>query len=371
MIITRYSATNLRSINFVNILPSKNINIVLGKNNDGKTSLLEGIYFASCLKSFKPVDSQLLIKHNQSALQVLLNVTKSNYNHVITIENRLNSVKIAKVDDTKTNIKSLMLMFPAIALSFGTENIVLQTSEHRRKLLDWGAFHVEPSYLDLHKSYLKTIKQRNSVLKQGNKDGLDVWTNKLGLLGDKIDIKRAEYFSVLNEQFSKYKDIIKSYDNSVYTDISNSTIKYSPGWNTTLPLTEVLMASMDKDLALKYTTRGPHRADITFTALENDLKNTSSMSTQIITSLLIILSQSEVFHVKHGFRPIILIDDLFFGIDDNNLRLVINLLVDSKTQCFITAPDLYTEKLMNMCANEQDIKIFKFNDKKAIEEING
>ena len=99
------------------------------------------------------------------------------------------------------------------------------------------------------------------------------------------------------------------------------------------------------------------------------LKNISSMSTQIIISLLLVLSQAEVFHVKHGFRPVILIDDLFFGIDDKNLRLVINLLVGSKAQCFITAPDLYKEKIKSLGRTANEVKMYEFIDGEIQEGI--
>ena len=66
--------------------------------------------------------------------------------------------------------------------------------------------------------------------------------------------------------------------------------------------------------------------------------------------------------MKHGVRPIILIDDLFFGIDDKNLRLVINLLVGSKTQCFITAPDLYKEKIESLGKATAEVKLYEFID---------
>ena len=81
------------------------------------------------------------------------------------------------------------------------------------------------------------------------------------------------------------------------------------------------------------------------------------MSTQIISSLLVIISQAKVFHVKHKYNPIILIDDLFFGIDDKNLQLVINLLMSSKAQCFLTAPDLYRAKLEDI-ADNKNVKIY-------------
>ena len=88
----------------------------------------------------------------------------------------------------------------------------------------------------------------------------------------------------------------------------------------------------------------------------------SSMSTQIILSLLVVLSQSEVFHVKHGFRPIILIDDIFFGIDDKNLKLVINLLLDSKAQSFVSAPDLYKEKIRSLDKDSKEIRLYEIHN---------
>ena len=94
------------------------------------------------------------------------------------------------------------------------------------------------------------------------------------------------------------------------------------------------------------------------------------MSTQVINGLLLVLSQAKVFHVEHGDKPIILIDDLFFGIDDKNLLLVINLLVDSEAQCFVTAPDLYKAKLEESIINNREIRIYEFKEK-GLRVVNG
>jgi recombinational DNA repair ATPase RecF len=93
------------------------------------------------------------------------------------------------------------------------------------------------------------------------------------------------------------------------------------------------------------------------------LKDVSSMSTQVINALLLLLSQAKAFHVEHNDKPIILIDDLFFGIDDKNLLLVINLLIDSEAQCFVTAPDLYKAKLEESIINKKEIRIYEFKEK--------
>ena len=67
--------------------------------------------------------------------------------------------------------------------------------------------------------------------------------------------------------------------------------------------------------------------------------------------------------MKHHEKPIILIDDLFFGIDDKNLLLVINLLIDSKAQCFVTAPDLYKAKLEEFISDNKEIRVYEFKGK--------
>ncbi len=80
------------------------------------------------------------------------------------------------------------------------------------------------------------------------------------------------------------------------------------------------------------------------------------------------LAQCQVFHMEHGYKPILLIDDLFFGIDDKNLRLVVNLLRELSAQCFLTAPDLYHEKLKSLDLEDKNTNIYKLINGKIIQE---
>ena len=369
MYIKQYSASRLRSINLATLFPSKHVNIIVGNNNAGKTSLIEGIYYCSALKSFKAVPTETLIQNKENSFKILLKAVKYGENLEIYTEKSLNSPKIVKVDEKRVTTKTLLLTLPCIALSFGVENIIIQSSEQRRGFLDWGAFHVEPNHLTNFKNYTKSLKQRNSLLKKSDTTSMDYWTNELSKHGLLLHNQRSEYFIDLNKEFVSYTDKLTSFDKSVYNDIKNTTISYNQGWEKAFGLSEALTHNLTKDRAIKHTSVGPHRADLLFSVNGTDLKNISSMSTQIIISLLLVLSQAEVFHVKHGFRPVILIDDLFFGIDDKNLRLVINLLVGSKAQCFITAPDLYKEKIKSLGRKANEVKMYEFIDGEIQEEI--
>jgi DNA replication and repair protein RecF len=221
---------------------------------------------------------------------------------------------------------------------------------------------VEHSYLDLYKNFNKALKQRNNILKKREVDNLDYWDNLFIKYGDEIHNKRKDYFILLNKYFIDYKSKILEIIPDAYDDIKDSTLIFEQGWDKSLPLHESIRSLREKDLALKHTSAGPHRCDIRFRSNGNNLKDMSSMSTQVINGLLLVLSQAKVFHVEHGDKPIILIDDLFFGIDDKNLLLVINLLVDSEAQCFVTAPDLYKAKLEESI-NNTVTRIYEFKGK--------
>ena len=369
MYIKQYSASKLRSINLATLFPSKYVNIIVGNNNAGKTSLIEGIYYCSSLKSFKAVPTETLIQKNENSLKLLLKVVKCGEDLDIYAEKPLNSPKTSKVNDKRVTAKTLLLTLPCIALSFGVENIIIQAGEQRRGFLDWGSFHVEPNHLTNFKNYTKSLKQRNSLLKKSDTTNIDYWTQEVFKYGLLVHNQRNQYFLDLNKEFISYTDKLTSFDKSVYADIKNTTISYYKGWEDSLGLEESLANALNKDKVIKHTSVGPHRADLLFNTNKTDLKDISSMSTQIIISLLLVLSQAEVFHVKHGFRPVILIDDLFFGIDDKNLKLVINLLVGSKAQCFITAPDLYKEKIKSLGRKADEVKMYEFIDGEIQEEI--
>ena len=367
MQIKQFTATNIRSLDFVSLTPLDHVNIIIGKNNDGKTTLLESLYFSSSLKSFRSVTSSSLIKNGQNSLNILLNVSKSTENLTISLEKKLKGANFSKINEKRCSAKDLFLSFPVLALNFGAENIVTGSSDERRSLLDWGTFHVEHKYLLVFKDYQKALKQRNSLLKKKSLDNLDYWTTTLAELGETMNAYRERYFHTLNDQFVAYKKNILEIIPDAYDDIKNSALEYYRGWNKKETLYDALNNSLEKDIMLKHTTSGPHRCDMILSSNGYELKNVSAMSTQIITGLLLVLCQSRVFHVEHGHRPIILIDDLFFGIDDKNLTLVINLLKDSSAQCFITAPDLYRSKLDEVCMKDEKIRMYEFEDRKLME----
>ena len=370
MRVLQLSTTGLRSLDLLTVFPSPNLNFIFGKNNAGKTSLLEALYLCGNAKSFKQANVDSLIKKDKKSLKILLKSVKFDEKYSISYEKTLNVQKKAKINDKSANTFSLMVQTPLMCLTFGSENLINLPPEYRRGLLDTGLFHVKHEYYEIYRSFSNNLKQRNKLLKTATYENLDFWTNKI--IEDSLIINkhRDDYFQELQRAYATIIQEIVGFDKETYDDIKSSQISYYQGWPKGLSMKEACASCLDKDKALKYSTAGPHRADVFITTNADNIKEIGSMSTQIIVSLCFMLAQARVFHVKQKYSPILLIDDLFFGIDDKNLALVINLLLESKIQCFLTAPDLYKETITGLNLDHKETKMFELKNGVIAEEKN-
>ena len=331
------------------------ITIICGENNAGKTSLLEAIYLTSNLKSFKGVPNAELIRSSSNIFKISLNFMQNSLKSNIFVEKTLKSSKIL-YNDEKTTKSDISLLFPCYSLVFGFNNILLNDSSYRRDFIDTGMFHVEPESRKSFNVFEKALKQRNFLLKSKKYDSIDLWDRQLIDANNKLSEYRESYFKCLKNHFSTIIESIKNKIPEIYNDISSLELEYINGWGSDC-FDMVLKQNQSKDRSLGYTSRGTHRSDFIVTSLGKPVRESGSMSTLVLSCLIINLAKINVFHVKHGFKPVLLIDDLFFGIDDKNLRTVVKLLVHSRGNIVLTAPNIYKKILEKVCEENQELKL--------------
>ena len=331
------------------------ITIICGENNAGKTSLLEAIYLTSNLKSFKGVPNAELIRSSSNLFKISLNFMQNSLKSNIFVEKTLKSSKIL-YNDEKTTKSDISLLFPCYSLVFGFNNILLNDSSYRRDFIDTGMFHVEPESRKSFNVFEKVLKQRNFLLKSKKYDSIDLWDRQLIDANNKLSKYRESYFKCLKNHFSTIIKNIKNKIPEIYNDISSLELEYINGWGSDC-FDMVFKQNQSKDRNLGYTSRGTHRSDFIVTSLGKPVRESGSMSTLVLSCLIINLAKINVFHVKHGFRPVLLIDDLFFGIDDKNLRTVVKLLVHSRGNIVLTAPNIYKKILEKVCEENQELKL--------------
>ena len=331
------------------------ITIICGENNAGKTSLLEAIYLTSNLKSFKGVPNAELIRSSSNIFKISLNFIQNSLKSNIFVEKTLKSSKIL-YNDEKSTKSDISLLFPCYSLVFGFNNILLNDSSYRRDFIDTGMFHVEPESRKSFNVFEKVLKQRNFLLKSKKYDSIDLWDRQLIDANNKLSEYRESYFKCLKNHFSTIIESIKNKIPEIYNDISSLELEYINGWGSDC-FDMVLKQNQSKDRSLGYTSRGTHRSDFIVTSLGKPVRESGSMSTLVLSCLIINLAKINVFHVKHGFKPVLLIDDLFFGIDDKNLRTVVKLLVHSRGNIVLTAPNIYKKILEKVCEENQELKL--------------
>lgn len=355
MEINTLSIQDFRSLSLKTIHFKTPVTILIGNNNAGKTTILESIYFCSNLKSFKTTPNQELIKKGSDCFKISLNYTNKSLKNNIFIEKSLNVSKCS-VNNKKISKKDLYNIFPCYSLVFGFNNILLNDSSYRRDFLDSGLFHVEQKSYTAISNFNKIIKQRNYLLKSKNLKDLEFWNRQLINSNLVVNEYRSNYFKVLKNELHKIISLLKDTDHNIYNDISSIDINYNNGWGSG-HYENVLKENTEKDINIGYTSSGSHRSDFTIISNNTPVKESGSMSTLVLSCLLVTLAKINAFHVKHGYKPALLIDDLFFGIDDNNLNTVIKLLVSSKGNIVVTSPSIYEEILSNVDQNNKEITL--------------
>ena len=355
MRITSLSIQDFRSLSLLNIEFKKNISILYGHNNAGKTTVLEAIFFCSNLKSFKQLSNVELINSSSTNFKLSLKFLQKSLNNSIYVEKSLKSSKCL-YNNEKISKKLLTNSFPCYSLVFGFNNLLLNDSSYRRDFIDSGMFHVEPNAHLAVSAYEKTLRQRNYLLKTNNQKDLDFWDNELASNNQGLSEMRLSYFTKLNTEFVKIISDLKAELPEIYEEIASLKMTYLKGWMTDDFKTELTNNSL-KDYNAGYTTIGSHRCDLLITSNGRPVKESGSMSTLVMSCLLVFLAKSNVFHVKHGYKPVLLIDDLFFGIDNKNLNTVIKLLIYTEGNIVVSAPNIYKDILEKLSINNSEIEL--------------
>ncbi|MCL1925174.1 MAG: DNA replication/repair protein RecF [Defluviitaleaceae bacterium] len=328
MFIEKLEFKNLRNLEDGELLLNENINILYGDNAQGKTNLLEAIYFAAIGRSHRTNNYKELIKFGET--ETLISLVTFNADTRIKIHLTKN-LKEIYVDSFK--IKKLGELFGnLLVVIFSPEDLdlVKHGPNLRRKFIDLTLCQLSKVYYYDLGLYYKTLNQRNNLLKKKDKDisTIFLWDEQLATYGEKIMNYRQNYIKEINE-----------FASIIHSDITNGKetleILYKPNVNINLQggLKEKLEKNLERDILLKTTTSGIHRDDILVTINGLEAKTYGSQGQQRTASLAMKLSTVLHIHKEKELYPIVLLDDVFSELDKNRQEFLLKSL---KGQVIIT-----------------------------------
>ena len=307
-----------------------NINLVLGNNGDGKTSLLEAIYVSMLgtpLNSFTKAGRELS-RNNQGLFSSESKAIDHRGNTTTYKFSFTNNGSKHLCDDIKTTIRAAYLNTPVCLIDSSIEKLASEAPDYRRKLIDRSAFHVEPEHAESYRKLQKAIKQRNRAIKNGDTiNVIKTWDKTISKEGEKVTENRKSFIEELQIELSLIQKKISKREINV---------EFKCGWGEG-KLSDYLEKNIKRDVAAKRTMGGPHRADMLVTLDGKSAKEFSSKGEEKQMSLTVSFGISNLIERKTGALPMLLIDELESGLDEDALVRISEYIKNLNNQLLITA----------------------------------
>jgi len=195
---------------------------------------------------------------------------------------------------------------------------------------------VKPETVNLHNTYNKALQQRNkSLRKKLPIEQLNNWTEQVLESGLLLSKEQYDFFQVFKEVSLEY--ISKAVISNNISFLQDINLHFISGWDTSKTMRKSFQDSLPKDMALGYTTQGPHRQDFVFSV---EKKKAAANLSRGQIKLLIILMFLSSYDVINEFSPresLLLIDDIGSELDEDNLQILFNIISSDKNQVILTA----------------------------------
>jgi len=318
----------LRNILRAHLEFAPGLNLIVGPNASGKTSLLESIALLCQGRSFRTARLDQLVQNGQSGLMVFANIRDAGRLHTLGLarEKKKTQVKLDGVPLARST--DLIELQPLHVITPESHEILDQGPRMRRQYLDWGVFHVKHEYLQFWQRYHRILRQRNHALRQGEPTrAVQAWDRPLVEEANRLHRMRQDYLDLLSPALAVFGQQLLEMD---------VEYRYQPGWSAGCEdLMAQLALDLDKDRERGFTHSGPQRADISVRTEGHRVQQVFSRGQQKLLICAMYLAQ-----VAKAPKPgILLIDDLPAELDSKRRASLLSAAASTGAQVFITATE--------------------------------
>lgn len=362
MFLKQLSILNFKNYDEAQLVLSEKVNCFLGNNGEGKTNLLDAIYYLSFCKSFfNSIDSQN-IKYEMPFFVVEGEYARNGKKETIYCGLKKGQKKQFKRN--KKNYERLadhIGMIPLVIITPIDILLIIDGSDIRRKFVDGIISQYDTSYLNNLLSYNKALNHRNLLLKSFwknrsfDQESLEVWNDQLVQYGKLIYQARNQFITDFTPIFQKF-----------YTKLSGDKEQVSLEYRSQLSegeFNDLLKNNLEQDRANHYSNIGIHKDDLVFLLGDMPLKKFGSQGQQKTYLLALKLAQAELIQNISEQKVIILLDDIYDKLDGDRMNQLLNIVgVGDFGQVFITDTDL--NRIPEILAKEK-INFKSFNIKEG------
>ncbi len=339
MWIKNITINNCRSIQSESLSFTSDLNIIVGPNASGKTSLLEALNILSKGRSFRTSHIDEVISDDQTSILVSATIAETIDESIkptqIGIQKSRNKTKIRINKQDVYTQAELSSYLPITVIHPNSIDLITGSPATRRSYLDWIAFYIFPDFLSKWKKYQHILRQRNSCLKTSAYiSSLDKWTEELVKLQPDIIEYRQKVIELL-------QPIVTDICNNLLTGL-NIKLTLKSGFPKETKLDEESLFNYYKqkqeyELKAKRTTAGAHRADFTISINSTPAEETASRGQLKLLAICLLLAQNNSISSSKSGEGVLLIDDLAAELDSDNKIILLNYLLKLDKQLIITS----------------------------------
>lgn len=329
----KITVSNFRNIEFQELEFSPNVNCISGNNGEGKTNLLDAIYYLSMTKSAFAASDRFNFRHGTDSFSICGTYRMPNgLSAKFTVHSSAQGEKKLKKDEKAyERISEHIGTLPIVMVSPSDISLVSESGEERRKFVNSVLSQMDREYLNAAQQYNRLLAQRNRMLKGRNPDRelVGVFNERMSGYAEVIYKARKAFIDDLTPIVAEYYRLLSGGSEQVDIEYRSDLEKGS--------LVEILESCIDKDMVLGYTSAGTQRDDFIFTMDGHPIRRCGSQGQQKSFIVSLKFAQYELMKSSYGFAPVLLLDDVFDKLDMNRIANLLSMVASNDFgQIFIT-----------------------------------
>lgn len=328
-------------------------NIIVGKNAQGKTNLLEAIYLLCLSKSFRTSYEKEAIKFasDQFILKGEFELDSGITKKVVLLCSQNNGKQLSVNRKRINRVSEFIGSLPIVISSPEEYNLTNGPPAERRKFVDILLSQINRKYINHLMEYQKIIKHKNALLLKWKQTGkrdktvIDAWNDRLIIIGSKIIEIRNQFSKLLSDKLAKiYSALILNNETLAFFYQPNIEVKNSD--NIEEKFADKLNQICSKEFQRGISLIGPHRDDFVFRINDSDIKKFGSRGQHKTVLISLAIAEYQLIEELTQEKPIILIDDLYSELDREREEKII-AAVEKMGQIFITATEAHKNSHKN------------------------
>ena len=346
----RIRVRNFRNIESADVRFCEGVNILAGENAQGKTNLLEAIFYASVGRSFRSAHNAQMIRFGEETADIFLDFKDSKRDQNIHVRIFHDKQKLLERNGVRAErLSDIMGSFRAVLFCPEHLSLIKDGPSERRAYMDMAISRMYPMYMYSLQKYNSALKQRNALIKNAMSDRksfddtVELWNIQLAEEAAIISKMRLEYIRRAEKHIERFFSEMTG-DSEIpkviyHGSSGQSDEEYADKEKTKERYLELLSSSYDREIYAGATLFGIHKDDIDISLNQKSARIYASQGQQRSLALSMKLAEGEICREEFGDYPVFLFDDVLSELDSTRRDYLINRMKDKQVIITTCEPD--------------------------------